>query len=237
MTLARWALDGEGLVVGIGQNAHGALILAAGGGCDAVAIVDGLWGPWQTADDAIDEMYDGIRRMLDDDGATVPPPPTGLDPRTRHGYGVTCRPPSRRSSGARSPARCSRRDPASITPPDERAERCRWFGGDDRPAWSSSTTRPSRGRSRHRSSRRGPSVGSLPCWAGRRWTSSRGSSSSDGARTRTGWFREHEPVFHDEANDLWGDRHLRRRPHGRARPARRSRARSGSRPEAGRCRG
>ena len=26
----------------------------------------------------------------------------------------------------------------------------------------------------------------------------------DGARDAYRWFREHEPVFHDEANDLWG---------------------------------
>ena len=63
VTLARWALGGRrASLVGVGQNAHGALILAAGGGCDAVAIVDGLWGPWPTADDAVDAMYAGAPR-------------------------------------------------------------------------------------------------------------------------------------------------------------------------------
>jgi pimeloyl-ACP methyl ester carboxylesterase len=129
-TLARWALEGEGRAVGIGQNAHAALILAAGGGCDSVAIVDGLWGEWMGASEAVDGMYDGLRSLLADHDATDPPPPSGLDPRARHGYGVTM---SRRF------ARLFWRavtcpvlvvdTPASPTPTAERGERASWFGG------------------------------------------------------------------------------------------------------------
>jgi hypothetical protein len=130
-TLARWALEGKGLCVGIGQNAHSALILAGGGGCESVAIVDGLWGRWSTAEEAIDGMYGGIRGLLDDDRATGPPPPSGLDPRTRHGYGVTVSAEFvRRFWGAITCPVVAVETPASVTPPDERAERMSWFGGD-----------------------------------------------------------------------------------------------------------
>jgi hypothetical protein len=130
MTLARWALDGAGVVVGVGQNAHGALILAAGGGCDAVAIVDGLWGPWQEPTEAIDEMYDLLRRMLDDPATTAAPPPAGLDPRARHGYGVSVSPAFiQRFWGAITCPVLALETPASPTPPAERAERTSWFGG------------------------------------------------------------------------------------------------------------
>jgi hypothetical protein len=129
-TLARWALEGEGLVVGVGQNAHGALILAAGGGCDAVAIVDGLWGPWPTAEEAVDAIYGGIRRMLDDDGATSPPPAVGVDPRTRHGYGVSVSAAfAQKFWGAITCPVIAVETPGSLTPREERAERATWFGG------------------------------------------------------------------------------------------------------------
>ena len=130
VTLARWALAGQGLVVGVGQNAHGALILAAGGGCDAVAIVDGLWGPWPTEDESVEVLYAGLRRMLDDEGAIAPPPPSGLDPRTRHGYGVTISPAFARTFwGAVTCPLLAVETPSSATPPGERAERAGWFGG------------------------------------------------------------------------------------------------------------
>jgi hypothetical protein len=130
VTLARWALGGSGLAVGVGQNAHGALILAAGGACDAVVIVDGLWGPWTSAEESVDEMYATIRHLLDDDGATVLPPATGLDPRTRHGYGVSVsRSFAEKFWGAVSCPVLAIETPASTTPPAERAERLGWFGG------------------------------------------------------------------------------------------------------------
>ena len=130
LTLARWTLAGEGTVVGVGQNAHGALILAAGGGCGAAVIVDGLWGRWQEPDDAIDEMYASLRTMLDDPATTDPPPSAGLDPRTRHGYGVTMSAPfARRFWGAITCPVLAIETPASPTPPAERAERLSWFSG------------------------------------------------------------------------------------------------------------
>jgi len=130
VTLARWALDGEGVVVGIGQNAHAALILAAGGRCDAVAVVDGLWGPWQDPDAAIDEMYAGLRALLADDGAVTAAPPAGLDPRTRHGYGVHVSPAfAQRFWGAVTCPVLAIETPASPTPPGERTERTSWFRG------------------------------------------------------------------------------------------------------------
>ena len=128
-TLARWALGGQGLVVGVGQNAHGALILAAGGGCDAVAVVDGLWGAWLTADESIDAMYTGLRRLADDPGATAPAPANGTDPRARHGYGVIVSAPfARKFWGSITCPVLAVETPASPTPPAERAERAGWFG-------------------------------------------------------------------------------------------------------------
>ena len=118
------------MVVGVGQNAHGALILAAGGGCDAVAIVDGLWGPWQEPDDAIDAMYANLRAILADEGAVDPAPPSGLDPRTRHGYGVNISPAfAQRFWGSVTCPLLAVETAASTTPPQERAERLGWFGG------------------------------------------------------------------------------------------------------------
>ena len=50
MTLARWRVAHHGvpasLLAGVGANAIAALLVAAGGACEAVAAVDGLWGPW-----------------------------------------------------------------------------------------------------------------------------------------------------------------------------------------------
>ena len=130
-TLARWALDGKGLAIGVGQNAHGALILAAGGGCEAVAIVDGLWGRWPSADEAVHEMYATLRRMLADDAAMMSPPATGLDPRTQHGYGVSVSAEFARTFwGAVTCPVVAVETPASSTPAAEREERVRWFGGE-----------------------------------------------------------------------------------------------------------
>lgn len=130
LTLARWALAGAGLVVGVGENAHGALVLAAGAGCEAVAVVDGLWGPWPSADGSIDQTYADLRRLLDDGAAVASPPGTGLDPRTRHGYGIHvsagfCQ----RFWGAVTCPVLAVETPGSPTPPAARAERLGWFGG------------------------------------------------------------------------------------------------------------
>jgi hypothetical protein len=129
-TLARWALDGGGLVVGVGQNAHGALVLAAGGGCDAIAIVDGLWGTWLGPDAAIAAQYASLQSILADPGAIGPPPAAGLDPRATHGYGVAVSATfAQRFWGSVSCPVLAIETPASVTPPAERAERVSWFGG------------------------------------------------------------------------------------------------------------
>jgi hypothetical protein len=129
-TLARWMLGGAGTVVGVGRNAHGALILAAGGGCEAVAIVDGLWGPWPTPDGAIAAQYATLRALLADEAAVGPPPPSGLDPRTAHGYGVSVSAAfAQRFWGAIACPVLAIETPASTTPPTERAQRVAWFGG------------------------------------------------------------------------------------------------------------
>lgn len=129
-TLARWALGGAGVVVGIGQNAHGALILAAGGGCDAVVIVDGLWGPWPDCEVAIEGMYANLRAIVADELSTDPAPRSGLDPRTTHGYGVNVSAAFvQRFWGAITCPVLALETPASTTPADEREARTDWFGG------------------------------------------------------------------------------------------------------------
>jgi hypothetical protein len=134
VTLARWALAAEpdpGRVVGIGQNAPGALILAAGAGCGAVAIVDGLWGPWQDAETAVDVMYADLRAIVADELAVAAPPAVGLDPRARHGYGVHASAPFvAKFWGAVACPVLAVETPASITPPADRAARAALFGGE-----------------------------------------------------------------------------------------------------------
>ena len=130
LTLARWALAGGGRVVGVRQNAHAALVLAAGGGCDAVVVVDGLWGPWPEPDEAIDALYAGLRALHSDAGAVGPPPASGLDPRARHGYHLHMSGDfARRFWGAIARPVLVVETPASTTPPAAREERVAWFGG------------------------------------------------------------------------------------------------------------
>ena len=118
-------------MVGVGQNAHGALVLAAGGGCDAIAIVDGLWGTWLGPDAAIAAQYAALRSILADPGAIGPPPAVGLDPR------ATAR-LRRRDVGHLRPAvlglgdlsRCWRsRHPRPRPRPRSGPSGSRWFGG------------------------------------------------------------------------------------------------------------
>jgi hypothetical protein len=142
VAIARWTIarestgdgdssgDGDSTLIGVGHNAHGALVDAAGGGCDRVVVVDGLWGPWRTPVEEVDAFYAMIRAIAADPAATGAAPASGLDPRATYGYGVM--------SSARFAARfwgaidqpvLALETPASITPRDERAERVEWFGG------------------------------------------------------------------------------------------------------------
>jgi hypothetical protein len=132
--LARRHLATDGgkgaVVVGVGQNAHAGLVLAAGGGCRAVAIVDGLHGPFRSSEDEVGAMYATIRAIADDPLATSEAPPRGLDPRASYGYGVSVSEAFlRRFWGAVDVPVLAVETPASPTPPSERAERASWFGG------------------------------------------------------------------------------------------------------------
>src|SRR5262245_48915770 len=72
VAIARWTLAREAqdsstsTLVGVGHNAHGALVHAAGGGCDRVVVVDGLWGEWKSAPDEIDAFYAMVRSIASD---------------------------------------------------------------------------------------------------------------------------------------------------------------------------
>ncbi len=136
VAIARWAIAGgatggnESTLVGVGENAHGALVHAAGGGCDRVVIVDGLWGPWRTPAEEVDAFYAMIRGVAADAAATGPAPEWGLDPRATYGYGVmTSADFSRRFWAAIDQPVLAIETPASATPPNERAARLGWFGG------------------------------------------------------------------------------------------------------------
>lgn len=131
--IARWAIgdDAHARLIGVGGNAHSALVHAAGGGCGGgVVVVDGLWGPWRSAEEEIDVLHATLRAIAADPGATGRPPPTGLDPRTRYGYGLIS---SARFAqgfwGVIDQPVLAIETPASITPPGERDERLSWFGG------------------------------------------------------------------------------------------------------------
>lgn len=135
VAIARWLIAGHAgddpcTLVGVGRNAHGALVHAAGGGCDRVVIVDGLWGRWQNPAEEIDTYYAMIRAIAADRAATDPAPAAGPDPRAAHGYGVmTSAGFSRRFWSAVTQPVLVLETPASATPPDERSERTSWFGG------------------------------------------------------------------------------------------------------------
>lgn len=131
--LARWAVgdDTDARLVGVGGNAHSALVHAAGGGCaGGVVVVDGLWGAWRTPAEEIDELYGTLRAIVSDPGAHGPTPPSGLDPRATHGYGVMSSAAfSERFWAAIHQPVLAIETPASTTPPGERAERLSWFSG------------------------------------------------------------------------------------------------------------
>ena len=136
VAIARWTLAHQPLgahastLVGVGHNAHSALVSAAGGDCDRVVIVDGLWGTWRDPAKEIDAFYAMIRAIAADPAAIAPPPASGLDPRATYGYGVM--------SSARFAQQfwatidqplLAIETPRSMTPRHERMERIAWFGG------------------------------------------------------------------------------------------------------------
>jgi hypothetical protein len=127
-------LPGHGVtpatLAGVGHNAHAALVVAAGGDCERLVIVDGLWGPWRGPADEVDAFYTMIRAIAADPAATAPPPATGLDSRASYGYGVMSSARfARRFWGTVDQPVLAIETPRSTTPRDERGTRAAWFGG------------------------------------------------------------------------------------------------------------
>jgi hypothetical protein len=136
VAIARWTLTRRprgvdvSTLVGVGHNAHAALISAAGGDCDRVVIVDGLWGVWRSPVEEIDAFYAMIRAVVADRAATAAPPASGLDPRASYGYGVMSSARfAQRFWAAIDQPLLAIETPRSITPRVERRERIAWFGG------------------------------------------------------------------------------------------------------------
>jgi hypothetical protein len=136
VAIARWTLAGRpngaaaSTLVGVGHNAHAALVGAAGGDCDRVVIVDGLWGPWRAPVEEIDAFYAMLRAIAADPAATGAPPASGLDPRARYGYGLMSSARfAQRFWGTIDQPVLAIETPRSPTPPDERTRRVGWFGG------------------------------------------------------------------------------------------------------------
>ena len=136
VAIARWTLAHQpngadtSTLVGVGCNAHSALVGAAGGDCDRVVVVDGLWGPWRLPAEEIDAFYAMIRAIAADPAATAPAPESGLDPRAGYGYGVMSSARfAQRFWGTIDQPVLAIETPRSTTPRDERLERLAWFGG------------------------------------------------------------------------------------------------------------
>lgn len=74
------------VVVGVGPSGWAAQLLALGGRAGALALVDGLGGPWREPSAAVAADREWLRALSSDPPALVPPPPGApLDPRLRHG--------------------------------------------------------------------------------------------------------------------------------------------------------
>lgn len=134
VTLARrWFAERDTaprVLLGVGQNAHSAAVLASGAGCEALVLVDGLHGHFGSPEAEVAAMYAMVRAIADDPAATAPPPERGIDPRATYGYGVTVSASFlQRFWGAISVPVLVVETPASPTPPAERADRSSWLGG------------------------------------------------------------------------------------------------------------
>ena len=145
--IARWKVARDdslpAVLVGIRENAHAALVCAVAGASSAVVIIDGLWGPWQSAVEHIDAMYSNIRAIADDPAAVSAPPASGPDPRAKYGYGMMASATFLQQFwGAIHQPVLAIETPRSKTPIAERATRVSYFAGpasvvelaDDEPA-------------------------------------------------------------------------------------------------------
>ena len=72
------------VVVGVGANGWAAQLLALGGRSSALALVDGLGGPWLAPPEVIARERDWLRAVSEDPAATSPAPVGAVDPRFRH---------------------------------------------------------------------------------------------------------------------------------------------------------
>lgn len=77
--------DNAPVVVGIGSSGWSAWVLALAGRASALALVDGLGGPWLDADAAIADMARRARAIADDPLALAAPVDAAVDPRLAHG--------------------------------------------------------------------------------------------------------------------------------------------------------
>lgn len=73
------------VIVGHGSSARAAEIFALGGRAARLVLLDGLGGAHRDADTVMAELFAWVRAISDDEEAMAPPPPSGLDPRLRHG--------------------------------------------------------------------------------------------------------------------------------------------------------
>ncbi|MBV8304402.1 MAG: alpha/beta fold hydrolase [Acidimicrobiia bacterium] len=121
--------SGEVWVLGHGWGAFAAEIVAAAGLASRLILVDGLGGPWCTADELVADRHRWLRHVLADPAALAPPA-TVPDPRLAHGF------PSvwdrdfigRMRRSITVPVLAIESD-ASPTPSEERNDRLRDFAG------------------------------------------------------------------------------------------------------------
>jgi pimeloyl-ACP methyl ester carboxylesterase len=72
------------VVLGVGASGWVALMLGVAGRASAVAVVDGLGGPWRNGTEAVAESVEWARRLMDDPLLARPVPAGEMDPRLAH---------------------------------------------------------------------------------------------------------------------------------------------------------
>jgi hypothetical protein len=118
------------LVAGHGWGAFGAELLAAAGRASALALVDGLGGPWVTPEGLVEVQHAWLRAVVADPDALAPPPAAALDPRLRHGFpSIWERAFTEARRNAITVPVLALESSASPTPKGERDERVASFGG------------------------------------------------------------------------------------------------------------
>jgi pimeloyl-ACP methyl ester carboxylesterase len=72
------------VIMGVGTSGWAAEIVALGERADALVLVDGLGGPWQSPTEWVSTQRNWIRAIADDPQAVTPASTDALDPRLRH---------------------------------------------------------------------------------------------------------------------------------------------------------